>query len=92
MRIYGSNEVQYFAYLLIIMYDCIVMYLNFREIGSIHAYHFTALSRYLNVCSTFPCVLMLTPHCIDRIGIFMINRHRCLNIHRYMDNEKINFI
>ena len=42
MRIYGSYEVQYFAYLLIIMYGYIVMHLNFCEnyphIGSIHAY------------------------------------------------------
>ena len=53
----SSIEVQYFAHLLIIMYDYIVMHLNFREnyaqIGSIHACHFTAPSRWLNVCSTF---------------------------------------
>ena len=44
MRNYGSIEVQYFAYLLIIMYDYIVMHLNFREnyaqIGSIFAPRF----------------------------------------------------
>ena len=60
MRIYGSIEVQYFAYLLIIMYDYMVMHLNFREnyaqIRSIHAHHFPAPSRYLNVCSKFPRV------------------------------------
>ena len=49
MHIHGSIEVQYIAYLLIIMYDFIMMHLNFRanyaQIGSIHAYHFTATSR-----------------------------------------------
>ena len=42
MCIHGSIELQYFAYLLIIMYDYIVMHLNFRgnytQIGFIHAY------------------------------------------------------
>ena len=50
MRIYGSIEVQYIAYLLIIMYEFIVMHLNFREnyaqIGSIRAYHFSAPSMF----------------------------------------------
>ena len=31
MRIDGSIEVHYFAYLLIVMYDYIVMHLNVRE-------------------------------------------------------------
>ena len=58
MRIYGSIGVEYFWYLLMIIYDYIVMHLYFREnyaqIGSIHAHHFTALSRCLDVSSTFP--------------------------------------
>ena len=41
MCIYSSIEVQYFAYLLVIMYDYIVMHLNFSEnyaqIGSIYS-------------------------------------------------------
>ena len=31
MRIYGGIEVQYFAYLFIILYDYKMMHLNFRE-------------------------------------------------------------
>ena len=57
MCIYGSIEVHYFEYLVIIIYDYIVMHLNFREnyaqIVYINAYHFTAPSRCFNVCSTF---------------------------------------
>ena len=32
MRIYGTIAVKYFAYLLIIMYDYIVVHLNFHKI------------------------------------------------------------